>query len=94
MHRPAALTIEGIIRERIPVHEKVTPIGGEINVSADCPFCHGRGTLDIMTDTQSWICWGCDAGGDVFSFLMQYHNIPFTTALRMLQDRLREEEGR
>ena len=94
--RPPALSIESVIGSRIPVTADEWKRNGDtfVQYSATCPFCRGTYALDIMPGSQSWACDSCEAGGDVFSFLMQYHNIPFATALRMLQDKLREEEGR
>ncbi|MFN9911518.1 MAG: DNA primase, partial [Pirellulaceae bacterium] len=36
---------------------------------------------------QTWKCWVCDLGGDVFSFLMEKERITFPEALQMLADR-------
>ena len=34
-----------------------------------------------------YYCFGCGAGGNVFTFLMEYENLTFVEALRMLADR-------
>ena len=53
-----------------------------------CPFHDDRKpSLQVSPDRQTWKCWVCDVGGDVFSFLMQREGIDFREALEMLADR-------
>lgn len=53
-----------------------------------CPFHDDRRpSLQINPDRQTWKCWVCDVGGDVFSFVMKRENVTFPEALRMLADR-------
>lgn len=53
-----------------------------------CPF-HKEKTpsFHINPARQAFHCFGCGAGGDVFKFVMQYENVDFPTALRMLAAR-------
>ena len=44
-------------------------------------------SLQVNPERQSFKCWPCDVGGDVFSFLMRMENIEFREALEMLADR-------
>ena len=55
-----------------------------------CPF-HKEKTpsFHINPARQAFHCFGCGAGGDVFKFVMQYENVDFPTALRMLASRAR-----
>ena len=44
-------------------------------------------SLQINPERQSWKCWVCDIGGDVFSFIMQREGITFPEAVSMLAER-------
>jgi DNA primase len=59
-----------------------------VNYKGLCPF-HAEKTPSfvVFPETQTWHCFGCDAGGDVFSFVMRYENLEFGEALRLLADR-------
>ena len=55
---------------------------------ARCPWHDDRRpSLQINPERQSWKCWVCDLGGDIFSFTMQREGITFPEALRMLAER-------
>lgn len=58
------------------------------NFKACCPF-HQEKTPSFMVqpEKQLFHCFGCQAGGDVFSFLMRYENLSFPEALKVLADR-------
>lgn len=53
-----------------------------------CPWHDdSRPSLQVNPERQSWKCWVCDVGGDVFSFVMKREGVDFPSALRMLADR-------
>jgi DNA primase len=53
-----------------------------------CPWHNDRKpSLQVNQDRQTWKCWVCDIGGDVFSFVMQKEGCDFREALQMLADR-------
>ena len=55
---------------------------------AVCPFHDDRRpSLQINPDRQTWKCWVCDIGGDVFSFVMKRESVSFPEALRMLAEK-------
>ncbi|MBI4972103.1 MAG: DNA primase [Candidatus Omnitrophica bacterium] len=56
---------------------------------ACCPF-HPEKTPSFMVNSERQIfhCFGCGAGGDVFSFVMKIENASFPEALQKLADRV------
>ena len=53
-----------------------------------CPWHNDtRPSLQINSERQSWKCWVCDLGGDVFSFVMQKEDMGFREALELLAER-------
>lgn len=53
-----------------------------------CPF-HNEKTpsFSVTPSKQMYYCFGCGAGGNVFTFLMQYENFTFKEAMEYLADR-------
>ena len=53
-----------------------------------CPFHDDtRPSLDVNPNRQSWRCWVCDKGGDIFSFVQQREGVGFREALELLAER-------
>lgn len=53
-----------------------------------CPFHDdSKPSLQVNAERQSWRCWVCAIGGDIFSFLMQKEGISFPEALAMLAEK-------
>lgn len=84
------------VKERVrQATEIVDLIGGYLPLRrqgriyvALCPWHDdSRPSLQVNPERQSWKCWVCDIGGDVFSFLMKKENVDFREALQLLADR-------
>jgi DNA primase len=58
------------------------------NYKGLCPF-HSEKTPSFMVNPvrQIYHCFGCNKGGDIFAFLMEYENMTFAEALEKLADR-------
>lgn len=53
-----------------------------------CPFHDDHNpSLLIDPERQSFKCWSCGAGGDIFDFVKTYERVDFPEALRMLAER-------
>ena len=53
-----------------------------------CPFHNEKSpSFSVSQGKQMYYCFGCGAGGNVFSFLMNYENFTFQESLKALADR-------
>ena len=67
---------------------KLRKSGGQ-NYQGLCPF-HQEKTpsFSVHAANQFFHCFGCNAGGDVFSFIQKIENITFPEAVRMVAEKL------
>ena len=99
MYYPDELVEE--IRERNDIVDVISSFVGlkraGNSYTCCCPF-HSEKTpsFHVSKTKQIYHCFGCGAGGNIVTFLMQYENYTFTEALKYLADRagiaLPEEE--
>lgn len=80
------------IRSRIDIGELITEYvdlkrSGQ-NLKGLCPF-HSERTPSFMVSPSKQIfhCFGCNKGGDIFTFIMNYENMTFSDAVSFLADR-------
>ncbi len=53
-----------------------------------CPFHNEKSpSFSVSPGKQMYYCFGCGAGGNVLSFIMEYENFSFPEALKFLADR-------
>lgn len=53
-----------------------------------CPFHNEKSpSFSVSRDKQMYYCFGCGAGGNVFTFIMEYENFTFPEAVRYLAER-------
>jgi len=78
----SANDIVDVICERIQIKKAGS------NYKANCPF-HREKTpsFNVSPERQIYHCFGCGAGGNVITFLMEYEKIGFLDAIRELASR-------
>jgi DNA primase len=77
-----AVDIVVLIGEYLPLHRAGS------TYKALCPFHDDHNpSLNVYPERQSFKCWACGAGGDVFDFVKDYERVDFPEALRMLAER-------
>lgn len=53
-----------------------------------CPFHNEKSpSFSVSPGKQMYYCFGCGAGGNVFTFIMEYENFSFMEAVKLLADR-------
>ena len=73
------LSVVDVVGETVQLRKAGTTFKGL------CPF-HGEKTPSFVATParETWHCFGCGLGGDIFSFVMQRDGVPFPEALRLL----------
>ena len=53
-----------------------------------CPFHNEKSpSFSVSQSKQMYYCFGCGAGGNVFTFIMEYENYSFPEAIKLLAER-------
>ena len=53
-----------------------------------CPFHNEKSpSFSVSQNKQMYHCFGCGAGGNVFTFIMEYENFTFPEAIKYLAQR-------
>lgn len=59
-----------------------------VNFTANCPFhAEKTGSFVVSPKKNIYHCFGCNAGGDSISFVMNYENLSYTEAIQTLADK-------
>ncbi len=75
---PAA-DIVSVIDSYVPLEHTETAYRGY------CPFCHDtESTLVVRPDIQTWHCFGCGQGGDVYDFVAAFADVSRARAKQLL----------
>lgn len=78
----SSVDIVDVISGYIPL----TPRGK--NYFGVCPFHDDHSpSMSVSRDKQIFTCWSCGATGNVFKFIMDYENISFIDAVKVIADR-------
>lgn len=86
---------EEIIEEVRQKNDIVDVISGYVRIKKKgsnyvglCPFHNEKtGSFMVSRNKQIYKCFGCGAGGNVFTFVMEYENFTFPEALKQLAER-------
>ncbi|MFA7314487.1 MAG: DNA primase [Candidatus Magasanikbacteria bacterium] len=81
-----------LIKDKIDVVDligeyiQLKPAG--INHKGLCPFHHEKSpSFMVNRERQSWHCFGCAKGGDIFTFVQEIEGMEFREALKYLADK-------
>jgi len=50
----------------------------------DCPFCKVKNKFTVDGEKDLFHCFGCGAGGDIFTLIMEKENLSFPEAIEWL----------
>lgn len=75
--------IVSVISEYLPLKKRGR------NYWGCCPFHHEKtASFSVTSDKGFFYCFGCQAGGNVFNFLMKIENLSFFEAVKLLAGKL------
>ncbi|MEJ1619729.1 CHC2 zinc finger domain-containing protein, partial [Escherichia coli] len=75
------------IAEVVGEYVQLTP-AGKGRLKGLCPFHKEKSpSFQVDTDQGYFYCFGCKAGGDVFSFVQRTESLSFADALRKLAEK-------
>lgn len=76
-----AIDIVDLVERYVPLRRQGANFVGR------CPWHDDtRPSLQVNAQRQTFKCWVCDIGGDVFSFVMKMENVDFKESMQILAD--------
>jgi DNA primase len=76
------LDLVEVVQQHVPLRKRGKELWGL------CPFHSEKSpSFKVNPQQQSWHCFGCDKGGDLFSFVELIEKVDFRRALELLADR-------
>ena len=76
-----AIDIVDLVERYVPLRRQGANFVGR------CPWHDdSRPSLQVNAQRQTFKCWVCNIGGDVFSFIMKIQNVDFREAMQILAD--------
>ncbi len=80
------------IKERLDIVEIIsnylTVKKAGVNLKANCPFHHEKTpSFMISQERQTFKCFGCGEGGDIFTFIEKMEGVDFYNALKILAEK-------
>jgi DNA primase len=80
------------IKEKVDIADEVSLVvalqkSGK-SLKGLCPFHNERSpSFYVFKETQTWHCFGCNEGGDIFSFVQKQQSLDFRDALQYLAEK-------
>jgi len=76
------IDIVSLVESYVPLHRAGSKFKGL------CPFHDDHNpSMEVNPERQSYKCWSCGAGGDVFDFVMAFERVSFPEAKQLLAER-------
>ena len=81
-----------IIKQRLDIvdviRDYLTLKQSGAHFKSTCPFHHEKSpSFMVNRERQIWHCFGCNEGGDAFTFVQRIENIDFREALKLLAEK-------
>jgi DNA primase len=77
-----AIDIVSLVEQYVPLRRSGR------NYVGRCPWHDdSKPSLQVNPERQTFKCWVCNIGGDIFSFIMKVENVSFKEALEILADK-------
>src|SRR3989344_1547143 len=81
------------VKERLNIADVISSylplVKAGVNLKGRCPFHNEKTASFFVSPTrQSFHCFGCNKGGDVFTFIEEIEGLSFIEALRLLAARV------